>query len=225
MARKTTILVVDDHPLFREGIKSLISRNPSFQVSGEAGDAAEGLRLAGELRPDLVVVDISLPDKSGIELTRNILAVLPQTRVLMLSMHAKIDYVTESFQAGATGYVVKESAADRLVAGLEAVSRGEFYLDCSLSSRVVERLVDLPRKEAKVTDRKYGTLTPREQQVLRLIAEGLSKKEIAANLCISSKTVDNHRARIMEKLDLHSTLELIRYAARLGLIDIDRWKE
>ena len=224
MDNKKTVLIVDDHPLFREGLKSLISRNTRFEVVGEAGNGREGLRMAKKLKPDLVIVDISLPDKSGIDLTHDIRSLLPETRVMIVSMHSKIDYITEAFQAGATGYVVKESATDRLVQGLEAVSRGEYFLDTSLSHKVVNKLMEFPEKEAKITDARYETLTRREQQVMRLLAEGFSSKEIAEKLFISPKTVENHRANIMNKLDLHSTMELVRYAARLGLIDVDLWK-
>ncbi|HAA04892.1 MAG TPA: DNA-binding response regulator [Syntrophobacteraceae bacterium] len=225
MAPKKSILIVDDHPLFREGLKALIERKPGFSVVGEAGTAREGLALATELKPELAVVDISLPDGSGIELTRSIRGMLPHTRVLIVSMHSKIQYITEALQAGANGYVVKESAADRLIQGLEAVSQGEYFLDSSLSQSVVKRLVDLPEQKVRVSDKSYGTLTAREQQVLRMVAEGRSTKDIAADLFISPKTVENHRANIMEKLNLHNTIELVRYAAKLGLIDIDLWKQ
>ncbi len=224
MANRKTVLIVDDHPLFREGLKSLIARNPGFEVVGEAGSGREGLKLAKELKPDLVIMDISLPDTSGVDVTRDIRSLLSQTRVIIVSMHSKIDHITEAFRAGATGYVVKESAADRLMHGLEAISRGEYFLDSSVSHKVVEELIDFPIKEAKITDTAYGTLSSREQQVMRLLAEGLSTKEIAEKLFISPKTVENHRSNIMHKLGLHSIIELVRYATKLGLIDVDLWK-
>jgi DNA-binding NarL/FixJ family response regulator len=224
MANRKTILIVDDHPLFREGLKSLIARNPGFEVVGEAGSGREGLKLAKELKPDLVIMDISLPDTSGVDVTRDIRSLLSQTRVIIVSMHSKIDHITEAFRAGATGYVVKESAANRLMHGLEAISRGEYFLDSSVSHKVVEELIDFPIKEAKITDTAYGALSSREQQVMRLLAEGLSTKEIAEKLFISPKTVENHRSNIMHKLGLHSIIELVRYATKLGLIDVDLWK-
>jgi len=223
--KKKSVLIIDDHPLFREGLKAIIGRDDHFEVVGEAGNGREGLRMAKKLEPDLAFVDISLPDQSGIQLTREIRSLLADTRVLIVSMHSKIDYIAEAFQAGATGYVVKESASERLIKGLEYVSRGDYFLDSSVSQQVVKRLMASPAKDEKITDAAYGNLTPREQEVMRLLAEGLSRKEIGEKLFISPKTVENHRTNIMNKLELHSTIELIRYAAKLGLIDIDLWKE
>ncbi len=222
---KKSILIIDDHPLFREGLKTIIARAAKFEVVGEAGNGREGLRMAKKLKPDLVLMDLSLPDQSGIQVTREIRALLSDTRVMIISMHSKIDYIAEAFQAGATGYVVKESASERLMHGLESVSKGEYFFDSSVSSEMVKKLMESPGKEARISDAAYGTLTPREQEVMRLLAEGFSTKEVAEKLFISPKTVENHRTNIMNKLGLHSAMELIRYAAKLGLIDVDLWKE
>ena len=224
LVTKKNIVIIDDHPLFREGIKAIIARDPQFDVVGEAGDGAEGLRLARKLCPDILVIDLSLPDKNGIFLLRDIKKFLPESHVMIVSMHSKIHYIAEAFQAGAAGYVVKESASERLLEGLNAISRGEYFLDSSISLQVVKKLVRTPIK-AKSADTAYGALTPREQEVMRLIAEGISKKEIGKVLFISTKTVENHHASIMKKLGLHSTMEIIRYAAKLGLINFDLWKD
>jgi DNA-binding NarL/FixJ family response regulator len=181
--------------------------------------------MARNLKPDLAVVDISLPDQSGIQLTREIRRFLPDTRVIIVSMHSKVDYIVEAFQAGATGYVVKDSASERLLEGLQNVSKDTYFLDSSLFHHVVKKLMQSPVKEARITDAAYGALTPREQEVMRLLAEGHSSKKIGEMLFISPKTVENHRSNIMNKLGLHSTMELVRYATRLGLIDVDLWKQ
>ena len=225
MDEKKTVLIVDDHPFFREGLKSLLARHSEFEVIGEAGNCDEGLRKARELGPDLVVMDISLPNGSGIEVTRNIRELLPETRVVILSMHSKIDYITKAFQAGATGYIVKESATEKLLECLEAVSKGEHFMDSSLHYKVVENVMKSREQEAKLTDADYNALTRREQEVMRLLAQGLFTKKIAEKLFISPKTVKNHRSNIMSKLDLHSTVELVRYAAKFGLIDVNAWQK
>jgi len=225
VASKKSIVVIDDHPLFREGLKSIIARARQYDVVGEAGDARKGLEDVKKYKPDLVIVDISLPDKSGIEVARAIRSRFPGTRIIIVSMHSKIDYIVEAFQAGATGYIVKESASDRLILGLETVLNGEYFLDSSISHAVVEKLLKEPLKDTRVEDADYGSLTPREQEVMRLLAEGFAVKEIAEKLYISPKTVENHRSNLMRKLGLRNAIELARYAARLGLIDVDLWKD
>lgn len=224
MAQKKKLLIVDDHPIFREGIKSIIARNPQFEVVGEAGEGKVALKMVENLRPDMVLLDVSLPDMNGIDLIDDIKKVLPEIRILMVSMHTKIDYITSAFQAGATGYVVKDAPSGKILQALDLVSRGEYFLDTSVARQVVERLAELPGRQAIISDAAYGSLTPREQEILPLMAECQSKEKIADRLCISPKTVENHRTNIMAKLDLHSTLEMVRYAAKLGLIDVNHWK-
>lgn len=225
MAPKKTILIVDDHPLVREGLISILKSAAGYEVVGQAGNARNAIRMVKNLKPDLVLLDLGLPDKSGIELSREIRNISPPTHILIVSMHSKVDYIVKAFQAGATGYMVKESATEKLLQGIDRVVNGEYFMDGSVSHRVVEKLMQTPEKEMKITDAAYETLTPREQEITVLLAEGYSAKETAAKLFISPKTVENHRTSIMNKLGLHSTLELVRYAARLGLIDVDLWKE
>jgi DNA-binding NarL/FixJ family response regulator len=221
---KKTIVIVDDHPLFREGLKSIISRKPELEIVGETGLGKEALRLAENLKPDMVVMDISLPDINGIELTRDIKNLSPPTRVLIVSVHSKIDYITAAFQAGATGYVVKDAPSGKILQALELVSQGEYFLDASVSYQVVKKLSEFSEQKAKTTDTIYSSLTNREQEIFRLLAEGLKIRDIADKLYISPKTVENHKTNIMSKLNLHSTLDLVRYAVKLGIIDVEHWK-
>ncbi len=225
MAQNKTILIIDDHTLFREGLRAIIERNPGYEVIGEAGNSREGLQIVEKYKPDLVLVDISLPDRSGIELTRDIIKLSSKTRIIIVSMHSKTDYIVKAFQAGATGYVIKESAATKLLQGIGSVLKGDYFMDAAVSQKVVEKLAGIKEKKVKVTNAAYDALTPREQEVMILVAEGLSTNEISERLFISPKTVENHRSRIMQKLNLHSTIELARYATKLGLIDIDLWKD
>ena len=225
MTAPKTILIIEDHPLFREGLKAIIARSDRFQVVAEAGTARSGMLKAAQLRPDIVIVDISLPDRSGVQVAREIRETLDDGKVLIVSMHAKIDYIVEAFQAGAIGYVVKESAAERLLQALEAVARGEYFLDSSISEEVVQRLIGFRASSSRIDAADYGRLTPREQEIMRLLADGLSAREAADRLCISPKTVENHRSNILRKLGLHSSVDLVRYAAKIGLIDVDSWKE
>ena len=225
MTPKKTILIVDDHPLVREGLKSILKPAAEYEVVGQTGNARDAIQMVKNLKPDLVLLDLGLPDKSGLELCREIRNISPPTRILIVSMHSKVDYIVKAFQAGATGYMTKESATERLLQGIAQVLNGEYFMDSAVSHSVVKKLMQTPEKEMKITDTGYETLTSREQEIMVLLAEGYSAKEAAAKLFISPKTVENHRTNIMNKLGLHSTLELVRYAARLGLVDVDLWKE
>ena len=223
--KKKTILIVDDHPLFRAGLVSLLSKQINYHVVGEATTGEEGIAKTGELRPDLVLMDISLPDMNGIEATRCIRSSLPDTKVIVLTMHAKIDFITDAFKAGASGYITKDTTGEKLVECLNTVTRGEYYMDLAVSHAVVKNLLMAQDDRGKVNVPHYDTLTLREQEIMHLIAQGRSTKQIAQKLFISQKTVENHRASIFSKLNIHSTMELVRYAAKYGLIDVDLWKE
>jgi DNA-binding NarL/FixJ family response regulator len=220
-----TILIVDDHPLVREGLVSIIKSGAGYEVVGQAGNARDAVRMVKNLKPDLVLLDLGLPDKSGLELCREIRTISPPTRIMIISMHSKVDYIVQSFQAGATGYMTKESATENLLQGIGRVLNGEYFMDGAVSHNVVEKLMESADVEMKITDAGYETLTLREQEIMALLAEGYSAKEAAEKLFISPKTVENHRTNIMNKLGIHSSLELLRYAVRLGLVDVDLWKE
>jgi len=206
------ILLADDHSLVRHGFRMILSAQPDMEVAGEAGNGREAVELAQKLKPDVVVMDVTMPELNGIEATRRLVELSPRTRVLALSMHKDAVYVREILRAGARGYLLKDSADADLLAAVRAVAKGEGYLSPGVSDAV---LSDYRRH---VTD-PLDLLTTREREVLQLIAEGKTNKEIATSLTLSVYTVEAHRGRVMEKLNLHSTGELVRFAVRSGLID------
>jgi len=222
MSEKTVrVVIADDHGLVREGLAALLAGNPRYAVVGQAASAAEALARARELSPDVLLLDIGLPGDSGVEVLARLDAVSPRPRVIVVTMHARLDLVAECFRAGAQGFVVKDSAASSLLAGIEAVLRGERYLDAAVTPQVLLRLDEYAARRFQAADPAYEALTRREQQVLRLLAEGKSPGAIAADLFISKKTVENHRGNIFGKLGLSNLAELVHYAARLGIVDLD----
>lgn len=220
---KKKVVVVDDHPLLREGLKTLIDRSERYAAAGEAGTVADAIRIAAELQPDLITMDVSLPDKSGMDAVREIKRVAPATKVLMITMHSSFEYVADAFRAGADGYLVKEATGGRLIDGLDTVMGGEFFMDGQTSREVLQK-ISRSEAERSVNDDRYSLLSPREQQVMRLVVEGVPSRQIASRLDLSAKTVENHRNNLMKKLGVHSKMELVKYAARLGLIDLEQWK-
>ncbi len=222
-----TVIIIDDHPFIREGLKSILStsREAEFQydVIGEAGNGREASDLFQELESDFCLIDISLPDQNGIDLTRQLKRLFNKTRILILSMHSKIEHILKALQAGADGFLDKNSASDKLLEALDRISKGEYYLDTALSTELVNYLRKQPGKENAVTDQAYRTLSAREQEVLRMLAENTPMDTIAERLFISPKTVKNHRSRIMQKLRLRNSHDLVRYAVNIGLIDLEFW--
>jgi DNA-binding NarL/FixJ family response regulator len=210
--KKARILLADDHSVVRRGFKLILDSQDDMEVVGEAANGREAVQLAEQLQPDLVVMDVSMPELNGIEATRRIAEVSTRTRVLALSMHKDSVYVREILRAGAKGYLLKDAADHDLLSAIRAVSRGEGYLSPAVSEGV---LSDYRKHVTNPID----LLTSREREVLQMISEGRTNKEIANTLNLSVYTVEAHRGRIMEKLNLHSTSELVRFAIRNGLID------
>ncbi|MBQ3713197.1 MAG: response regulator transcription factor [Spirochaetia bacterium] len=213
------ILLVDDHPAIRASIGAeLLRKNIAEQVF-EAGSSDEGYDKAVSLNPDLIVMDISLYGASGIELTKKILQKIPGTKIVMLSMYSKVIYITESLKAGAKGYILKEADMDSIMDGIKKVLSGETYVDSRISSKVIASLISPDEELEQPENSTYDTLSSREQEILRLLAEGREIRDIAKELCISSKTVINHRTNIMQKLNCSNMVELIKYAIHIGLVD------
>jgi len=206
----TRVLIADDHALFRDGLKALLVAG-EFEIVAEVENGQDAIREARRLHPDVAIVDIGMPGLNGVDAAREVLRVSPGSKVIVLTMHKDHIYIAESLRAGARGYVLKSRGAKELLEALREIVRGGIYLSPGLSQEVVESFLrgDKPPE---------SPLSPREREVLQLVAEGKTTKEVAATLFISFKTVESHRQRIMSKLDLHETASLVRYAIRSGLI-------
>ncbi|MGA2147805.1 MAG: response regulator transcription factor [Bryobacteraceae bacterium] len=210
--KRIRILLADDHAVVRQGFKMILAEQPDMEISGEAANGREAVELAEKIKPDVVVMDVAMPELNGIEATRRLAASVPHTRVLALSMHKDSVYVREILRAGARGYLLKDSPAQDMLAAVRAVAGGEGYISPAVSSAVLD---DYRKHVTNPID----LLTSREREVLQMLAEGKTNKEIAAVLNLSVYTVEAHRGRIMEKLNVHSINELVRFAVRNGLID------
>lgn len=210
------LLLADDHTLVRHGLRKILEERRDWEVVGEVGDGREAIEAAINLKPDVAIIDAAMPLLNGIDATQQILRRVPETRVLMLSMHSDEAYLTRALQAGATGYILKDSAGKDLIRGVEAVAAGRQFF-----SPAIERLMldDYVRRVSGTTiaDR-YETLSQREREIFQLIAEARTSREVAELLSISPATVETHRARILQKLDIHNTAELVLYAVRKGVI-------
>jgi len=215
---KLRLILADDHKMFRDGLRPLLERQRDLIVVGEAADGRTLLSQVETLRPDLVVLDVSMPGLNGVEAARRIRELDPGIRIVMLSMHADRRFVVESLKAGATGYLLKDDAFEDLIRAIPRVMAGQVVLAERISEQVVQEYVASARREE---DSPFGRLTPREREVLQLIAEGRSTKEVAAAQSVSVKTVETQRRQIMEKLGLHSVAELTKYAIREGLTSLD----
>jgi DNA-binding NarL/FixJ family response regulator len=212
MAHPVRIVIADDHEVFRHGLRAILESQPGWQVVGEAGDGRKAVEIAREGKPDVVVLDISMPELNGLDATREILREAPGCEVLILTLHDSEQLAKEVLAAGARGYVLKSDAATDLVAAVNALRRHVPFFTSKVASMVLAGFLNSASGESRA--RSTGELTARERQVLQLLAEGKSNKEVANALSISVKTVETHRANIMHKLGLHSMTELVRYAMR-----------
>ena len=219
--RKTRVLLADDHTIVRQGLRSLLEAEPEFEVVGEVGDGRDAVRVTQEIRPDVVVMDVAMPGLNGIEATQRIAAGPACPRVIILSMYADIDHIVHALQAGASGYVRKQDADTELVAALRTGLPTRPFLTPSVDRGLVEKHLQRARSGAAVDGKPYEPLTPREREVLQLVAEGKANKQIARRLSIAIRTVEAHRASIMRKLDLGDQASLVRYAVRAGIVGVE----
>ncbi len=217
MNRKDTVIIAEDHTILREGLKSLLSSNPDFEIVAEAGDGREAIRQVEKFKPDLILTDLSMPKMNGMEAIREFKKRSPRTKILVLTVHDAEEYILETFKAGADGYVLKDSTHHELVMAIKNVLTGKSYLSPGIAETVLEGYLE-GRKTLKPRS-SWETLTRREREILKLIAEGYKNKEISRELSISVKTVEKHRANIMTKLNLHTATGLTALAFEKGLVD------
>ena len=216
VAPKISVMICDDHTLFREGIKAILRTEESYEIVGEANDGRLAVDKVKELRPDVVLMDIAMPDLSGFEATRRVRETEPNVKVLMLTMHDDEELVARCLEAGAAGYIMKDAPASQLLYAIETVHKGERYL----SPTVLRKVVAGYMRNSQRPMTSYDRLSGREREILKLLAEGLSVKEIAARLNLSVKTVDVHKYNLMKKIDVHDRAELIKYAIQKRLISV-----
>lgn len=218
--KRYRILLADDHTLVRAGFRALLKDIEALQVVAEAGDGREALQLIGQHHPDVVLMDITMPILNGLEATARVTREYPHVRVIILSVHANEEYVLEALRSGASGYLLKDAGTAELETAIRTVCSGEVYLSPAISKHVAEyirRTGNAPRTDARDIE-PYQRLTPRQREVLQLIAEGRTTKQIAQLLNIGVKTVETHRMRLMEQLNIHDVAGLVRYAVRLGIV-------
>jgi DNA-binding NarL/FixJ family response regulator len=218
MTARIRVLLCDDHELFREGIKALLQEEPGIEILGEARDGAEALEKALGLRPDVALMDMEMPNLNGLEATLRIRRAAPEVQVLILTMYAEEDLVARCMEAGAAGYILKDMPASQLVYAIEAVSAGGTYISPSALKGMVEHYRERASRAATATATAYDLLTEREREIVKMLAEGLSAKQIALRLRLSSRTVDVHKTNLMRKLDVHGRADLTRWAIRNKVI-------
>jgi len=220
MKPKKTIFVVDPHPLFRLGVKEIIKQEYDYALAGEAGTAIEALEAIRILKPDLVLMDMCLPDLNGIEVIHQLRKKYPQMPILILTTHGRSEYVRKAFEVGANGYMVKQSPVERLKDAIRTAFKGDFFLDPLLSDMIVHAISGKEKTTSTNAVPLHGKLTSREKEVLVLLAEGFSTQQIAENLFISPKTAENHRYNIMRKFGFKNIVELVHWTIKNGLVDL-----
>lgn len=216
MPDKHTIVIAEDHTILREGLRALLSSHADLEIVGEAEDGRDAIRCAEKVRPNLILMDLSMPKMHGLDAIREIRRRIPETKILVLTVHKTEEYILATLEAGAAGYVLKDATHAELVTAIKTVLGGKPYLSPAISERVIQGYLE--GKKGKKIDTSWDTLTPREREMLKLIAEGYKNKEIAEIMCISVKTAEKHRANLMKKLDLHSVSALTAFAIEKGLI-------
>jgi DNA-binding NarL/FixJ family response regulator len=216
MGQKVRIVIAEDHTILREGLRSLLSSNPNFEIVGEAEDGREAIRCVEKIKPDLILTDLSMPRMNGMEAIKEIKRESPGTKILVLTVHKAEEYILAAFRAGADGYLLKDSTHAELVMAVNKVLSGRHYISPEISEKVIEGYLD--GKKTLKPRTSWETLTQREREILKLIAEGYKNKDIAEDLCISVKTVEKHRANLMEKLNLHNVQALTAFAIERGLV-------
>lgn len=215
---RTKILLADDHKIVRDGLRALIEKEPNMEVVAEACDGRTTVQRAKEMMPHIIIIDIAMPDLNGIEATRQIVTDIPGVKIIALSMHSDRRFVIRMLESGASGYLLKDSAFEELSMAIKTVLSGKIYLSPAIAGVVVENVMrNSPQKVSRTT----AELTPREREVLQLLAEGRTTKKIASQLNVSVKTVETHRRQVMEKLDIHSVAELTKWAVREGLTSLE----
>jgi DNA-binding NarL/FixJ family response regulator len=215
------VVIIEDHALMREGIKAIISRDEKIKVIGESDNVDEGYDVVMNCNPDILLLDIALHGSSGLVLAKRLLAAKPELLIIIITAYSKMDYILEAVESGVKGYILKESSPENLAEAIEKVYAGEIYIDSYISNKVIKSLITKNDVEiAEDNKSAYSKLSLREQQILKLLIDGVPIKDIAEELFISSKTVENHKASIMVKLKCKNMTELIRYAISIGLIDV-----
>ncbi len=216
------VLIADDHAVVREGFRKLLEEQPDMDVVGEAGDGLQAVKKVKAHTPDVALMDIQMPELNGLEAVNLIKEAVPDTQVVLLSMHNKDAYVHQALASGALGYVLKASPTSEILEAIRTVNRGEHFLSSKISTQIIKSF--LKSRTEKPPESGYDLLSEREQQVFRLLVEGRSTSEIADILCISSKTVEKHRANVMKKLDIHNMVEMVKYAIKIGIIGPELWE-